>query len=292
MVLCVSMALVNFASPSRAQTPTTPPLPEATVPPPSREAVLEERLRRLEAMEQRNLERAEAAERKQQERYDALLKEFQNLQSKSESASLPIPSLINPRGLGFDFDTVTPAPISTEEASSSRSGTGLPPDGTIGRGTPSVAAPPVEPEGGGVDGTDGPRVGVDPYAAPDANLLGGDTSRGGGRGRGAGGTIGRRGTAGESRPITTTIGNGLRWDSEEIGDQLQLRSGGGDHVGVDPVGDGGGQHLGPANGLDQGRGVHRVIVQVQLGVEQLPHPGLHRIGQFACHHDLGFANSH
>ncbi len=72
------------------------------------------------------------------------------------------------------------------------------------------------PPGGGA-GSNAPL-----YAPSDTVRSGGDTTRGGGPGRGAEGTIGRRGTEGESRPIKTSFGNGLRFDSDDGEFQLQF----------------------------------------------------------------------
>ena len=63
---------------------------------------------------------------------------------------------------------------------------------------------------------------MNPYSDPLRS--GGDITPGGGAGRGTQGTIGRRGKEGESRPIKTTIGNGLRFDSPDGEFQLQFHN--------------------------------------------------------------------
>ena len=65
----------------------------------------------------------------------------------------------------------------------------------------------------------------------------------------------------------------------EVGDHLQLVARAVDQVGVDDVGDGGHQNLGALDGGLQGGAVHRLVLQVQLGVEQLAHPRFDRVGQ-------------
>ena len=60
----------------------------------------------------------------------------------------------------------------------------------------------------------------------------------------------------------------------EIGDQLQVVAGLGDHVGVDPVGDGRHQHVGVLHRLDQSRPGSSAVVEIEARVEQLAHPGL------------------
>src|SRR4051812_23928337 len=66
------------------QQPPPPPdsPPPAATPAVSREAQLEERLRKLEAMNQRILQQYEAMEKKHSERYDKLSQDFQALQQR------------------------------------------------------------------------------------------------------------------------------------------------------------------------------------------------------------------
>ena len=78
----------------------------------------------------------------------------------------------------------------------------------------------------------------------------------------------------------------------EIGDQFELGTGGGDDVRVDLVGDGGGQYVRARHSVHQLGRRHGPVFQIQLGVEQLPHPGFHRIGEFAGDHDFWFLNGH
>ena len=67
----------------------------------------------------------------------------------------------------------------------------------------------------------------------------------------------------------------------EAGDQLQLRPRRVDHVAVDPVGDGRDQHVGLRHRGLQLLPVHRPVVEVQPGAEQLHHPRLDHVGQLA-----------
>ena len=79
----------------------------------------------------------------------------------------------------------------------------------------------------------------------------------------------------------------------EVGDQLQLLAGRGDDAGVDAVGDGRHQHVGARHRRGQARRRQRRVVEIELGVEQLAHPRLHRIGEFAaCHDDFRLADGH
>ena len=67
----------------------------------------------------------------------------------------------------------------------------------------------------------------------------------------------------------------------EIGDQPQLAVGLLENVVSDFVGDGGHQHLGGADGFRDLFGRHRRVVEIEPGVEQLAHPGLDQVRQFA-----------
>ena len=60
----------------------------------------------------------------------------------------------------------------------------------------------------------------------------------------------------------------------EIGDQLQVLAGLGDHAGVDRVGDGRDENVRLAQNLDDLGFRHRLVVEVELGVEQLAHARL------------------
>ena len=76
----------------------------------------------------------------------------------------------------------------------------------------------------------------------------------------------------------------------EIGDQLKPVARLGDHLRVDAVGDGGHQHVGPRHRRGQGVGRHRRVVGIELGVEQLAHPRLHRIGELSGDNDFRLAD--
>src|SRR5512135_3430779 len=95
-----------------AQTPAPPPVPEANpapaVPaaPPAREALLEERLRKLEAMNQKILQQYEASERRHNQRYEKLSQEFKALQERLEAESARGASEGDPAG---DGDSGRPA---------------------------------------------------------------------------------------------------------------------------------------------------------------------------------------
>jgi hypothetical protein len=67
----------------------------------------------------------------------------------------------------------------------------------------------------------------------------------------------------------------------EIGDQLEPRSGAGDDVRGQVVGDCRHQHVGAGAGIGEPRGIHRDVVEVQLDIEQLGHPRLDRLRQAA-----------
>ncbi len=78
----------------------------------------------------------------------------------------------------------------------------------------------------------------------------------------------------------------------EIGDQLQLLAGLGDHAGVDAVGDGGDQHVGFAHRVDDVALAHRLVVEIEPGVEQFAHPRLDQIGELAGDDDEGLLLRH
>ena len=65
-----------------------------------------------------------------------------------------------------------------------------------------------------------------------------------------------------------------------VGDQPELRPGLGQQPGIDAVGDRANQHA----RVNQLRLGHGLVVQVELDVEQLHHPGFDGIGQLAGHH--------
>jgi len=65
----------------------------------------------------------------------------------------------------------------------------------------------------------------------------------------------------------------------EVGDHLQLLARACDQFGVQLVGDGRRQHLGPLQGGGQFVARHRPVGQVQLGVEKFAHPRLNGVRQ-------------
>ena len=90
-----------------AQAPAPPPVPEANpapaaapAPPLSREALLEERLRKLEAMNQTVLQQYETMERRQNQRYEKLSQEFKALQERLKAESARGESEGDPAGDG------------------------------------------------------------------------------------------------------------------------------------------------------------------------------------------------
>ena len=78
----------------------------------------------------------------------------------------------------------------------------------------------------------------------------------------------------------------------EIGDQLHLFAGLGDHAGVDDVGDGGDEHVGLAHRVDELALAHRLVVEVEPRVEQLAHARLDEVGQLAGDDDEGLLLRH
>ena len=67
----------------------------------------------------------------------------------------------------------------------------------------------------------------------------------------------------------------------EGGDQLQRRPGGGQHLGIDSVGDRRHQNIGLADRGDQLGSAEGFIVEVETAGEKLHHPSLDRIREFA-----------
>jgi phosphate-selective porin OprO/OprP len=158
----------------------------------SREAELEQRLRKLEAM-------YEMMEKKHNDRYDALYKEFQALRSAQQNQVLPAPNAW----------PATPIPDDDRIPEG--------PEGTIGRGTDQPE--PGDASGSGPAGTAGNRVGT----GPEGNVIGRPNNAGGTEGRGPGGTVGRRGEE-EKRSVLVSIANGLRFDSEDGEFQMQFHN--------------------------------------------------------------------
>ena len=78
----------------------------------------------------------------------------------------------------------------------------------------------------------------------------------------------------------------------EIGDQPHLFARLGDHGGVDLVGDGRHQNVGLAHRLDDLGLRHRLVFEVETGVEQLAHAGLDEFRQPPRDHHEGFFLGH
>ena len=78
----------------------------------------------------------------------------------------------------------------------------------------------------------------------------------------------------------------------EIGDQLELLASAGDQFSIDSVRDRWSQNVGAIHRRRQGLGVHRGVVEVELGVEQLAHTGFDRVRELACDDDFGLARGH
>ncbi len=77
-----------------------------------------------------------------------------------------------------------------------------------------------------------------------------------------------------------------------IGDQAQAITGLGQDGRVDAVGDRRHQNVRIGDGGDQLRLGHRLVVQVQLHVEQFHHAGFDGVGQFARDDDAGLFIGH
>lgn len=67
----------------------------------------------------------------------------------------------------------------------------------------------------------------------------------------------------------------------EIGDQLEPALGLVEHRLVDLVGDGGHQDVGRAHGVGELLLSHRLVVEIEPGIEQLAHPRLDAVRQLA-----------
>ncbi|GAC1474334.1 MAG: hypothetical protein NVSMB9_24500 [Isosphaeraceae bacterium] len=189
IALSVAVSCVWGSSSTRAQSPSAAAA--------SREALLEARLREIE-------KRNEEAERRQNAQYEALLREFRALQGQ-----MRVPRMAGGAGgVTEGGGGQNGAGARENGARNAPSPAGRGSEGMIGRGTSSRSGPP---EGGGADGTAGDRVGVAPYGAK-----GGGESTAGGKGKGK--------EEEENEPIRTTIGNGLRFDSEDDEFQLQFHN--------------------------------------------------------------------
>ena len=60
-----------------------------------------------------------------------------------------------------------------------------------------------------------------------------------------------------------------------------------EHRGVDPVGDRRHQHVGAFRGRDEFGLAHRLVVEIELRVEQFAHADFDAVGQLAGHDDQG-----
>ncbi len=223
--LVVGVAAIGGCSSVFAQASAPPPTSEANpnpVPPASREAQLEERLRKLEAMNQRILQQYEALERKHTERYEKLSREFKSLQDRVKQGAAGGTS----GGVASDDDDGGDG----QDGVASRGGSGSErpsgPEGIIGRGTlgnTGGRGPEEGPESGGTISSRRPSgpAGID--LGELSSLRGGPI--GPNRPSGPEGTIGRgvlgaKISAEKDRRIRTTIGRGLRFTSDD--DEFQL----------------------------------------------------------------------
>ena len=90
------------------------------------------------------------------------------------------------------------------------------------------------------------------------------------------------GRVGDGNAATKRAGNVDMIDPiAEIGDQLHLLAGLGDHGRVDLVGDGRHQNVRLAHRLDDIGLRHRLVFEVEASVEQLAHAGLDKLRQSA-----------
>ncbi len=71
----------------------------------------------------------------------------------------------------------------------------------------------------------------------------------------------------------------------EIGDQFQLVAGLRYESGIDPVGDGRHENVRLAHRGHQLGLRHRLVVDIEPRIEQLPHPGFDRVRKFAGNDD-------
>ena len=71
----------------------------------------------------------------------------------------------------------------------------------------------------------------------------------------------------------------------EIGDELELVTGFAEHRSIDAIGDGRHQHIGVFHSFGELRLRHRLVVGVEPGVKEFPHPQLDLIGQLARNND-------
>ncbi|HMB06958.1 MAG TPA: hypothetical protein VKP69_24885 [Isosphaeraceae bacterium] len=184
-------------SPSETAQAAAPAAAAASAPPPSREALLEERLRKLEAMNQKILQQYEASELRHNQRYEKLSQEFKALQERLEAESARGASEGDPAG-----------------------------DGDGGRPAAGGGAAPGEPIG--PEATRGPQGTISRTRERPAVRPGGIARRAGaapGEPIGPEATRGPQGTISRTRelpslPGKVTVSRGFRWTSDDNEFQL------------------------------------------------------------------------
>jgi phosphate-selective porin OprO/OprP len=192
--------LLGHQFPVIAQAPPVPAVPAASPAPApdapaTREAMLEDRLRRLEETNQRILQRYEAMEKEHAERYKKLSQDFKALQERVQAGSAPTVGAVGTTG-------VAPSPDASTDAGEMGVTAGGPdegPEGTLGRGASSEEDMNTGTSGAATASTGG----TGPKLYGPAGRIG----------RGSAG----KGGTGESkvRPVKVTIANGLRFDSDD-----------------------------------------------------------------------------
>ncbi len=193
-IVAVAMLMIWLSS-VHAQSPASSPNP-AAAPAATKDSALEERLRKLEAMNQRLLQQYEAMEKLHNERYKKLAGEFETL--KESIKERPEGGVDQGDGSG---DGVVPAQNLSISGDGSQRLSG--PEGTIGRDTLGFSSPETSEGGAGPSGLDGfnnERFGSGRFGGPQ-------------------GTISRS-REGDSRPGKFMIGRGLRFTSDD--DEFQL----------------------------------------------------------------------
>jgi len=78
----------------------------------------------------------------------------------------------------------------------------------------------------------------------------------------------------------------------EVCDQLHLLAGLGDQMGVDGVGDRGNQYVGLSHSLGDFGFRHRLVIEIQMGVEKFAHSRLDEFREPARNDDIGFFLRH
>ncbi len=121
-----------------------------------------------------------------------------------------------------------------------------------------------------------PAVGDGLRALDDAAAYGEDQGHGQ-----IGGVLGQdaRGVGNDQAAPNRRVDVDMIHPGTEVGDHLQVWPCGGDQRAVNLVGNGRDQHIGPLDGGFERGPVHRLVRQVQLGVEQLAHAGFDRVRQ-------------